>query len=248
MGIKDAVGFLLGLGPKPFPIRPGDVISLGRERDNTILIADAMASRHHAAIACTGDGEVFLKDLNSSNGTYINERRLSGHVKLKTGDSFRIGGTVMTYISASSAHEPMKLIARQTTSFSTQATVVPGGSSTLAPSREVTLAGNLAEQSLPQVLQYVAANRYTGEMHIRSQGLSGTIAIAEGNVVYAETSGNAGKKGMDAILAMGEIKAGSFEFFSMSDLPVRPVNVHMPTMQVIFEICRVMDEKDMAKA
>jgi hypothetical protein len=243
-GAKGAVGFLLGLGPMPFPIRPGDVITLGRERDNMILIADAMASRHHAAIACTGEGEVFLKDLNSSNGTYINEKRLTGHVRLQSGDSFRIGGTVMTYISASSASEPMKLVARQSSSFSAQATVVPGVPGTLPASREVTLAGNLSEQSLPQVLQYVAANRYTGEMKVRSQTMNGTIAIAEGNVVYAEAGD---KKGMDAILALGAIRSGSFEFFSMDDLPVRPLNVRMPTMQVIFEICRMMDEKGLTK-
>jgi len=56
--------------------------SIGRDKDNHLSLPhDAAVSRHHCAIRVVG-GAFQLKDLDSSNGTYVNGRRVQGTVSL----------------------------------------------------------------------------------------------------------------------------------------------------------------------
>lgn len=58
------------------------LFSIGRDKDNQLSLPhDAAVSRHHCAISVVG-GEFQLKDLNSSNGTYLNGKRVQGTVPL----------------------------------------------------------------------------------------------------------------------------------------------------------------------
>src|SRR3954468_21410111 len=65
---------------------------IGRESVE-IVLADPEVSRRHAAIRAHGDG-VAIEDLGSTNGTFVNDQRLTGLVPLKSGDTVRLGNTV----------------------------------------------------------------------------------------------------------------------------------------------------------
>jgi hypothetical protein len=78
-----------GSAPRP-TYEIGKVLSLGREADNQIQLADERASRHHARIERTGEGFRIL-DLGSSNGTLLNGVRLAGPTPLDPGDQVQIG-------------------------------------------------------------------------------------------------------------------------------------------------------------
>ncbi len=80
---------------KKFPVQPDKVISLGRDTDATIQILDQGVSRQHSEIYVIGD-LVFLKDLGSTNGCYINDEKVLENV-LRDGDRVRIGNTVLLY-------------------------------------------------------------------------------------------------------------------------------------------------------
>lgn len=90
------------LGQTPFKI--------GRAPDNTLVISDPQASAHHVEIAPGYGGNGYqITDLNSTNGTFINEQRLSPNLArpLYSGDVIRIGTTTFTYTaSASGASYP----------------------------------------------------------------------------------------------------------------------------------------------
>jgi pSer/pThr/pTyr-binding forkhead associated (FHA) protein len=76
---------------KTFPVS-GDV-TVGREGDNTIVLLDSTVSRGHAKMSPRPDG-VFLADLGSATGVFVNEERVSDRL-LTAGDTVRIGNTRM---------------------------------------------------------------------------------------------------------------------------------------------------------
>jgi pSer/pThr/pTyr-binding forkhead associated (FHA) protein len=54
---------------------------------------DAFVSSVHARVFVL-DGEAFVEDLNSKNGTYLNEEPVIATTQLERGDLVRVGGTV----------------------------------------------------------------------------------------------------------------------------------------------------------
>ncbi|ATO16721.1 FHA domain-containing protein [Micromonospora sp. WMMA2032] len=65
---------------------------IGRAPSADIVLADPHLSRRHATVQATTDG-VLLTDLGSTNGTWLNDRRISGSVPLADGDVVRLGRT-----------------------------------------------------------------------------------------------------------------------------------------------------------
>jgi hypothetical protein len=72
----------------------GELI-LGRQPESADLVLDDPGvSRRHARVVGDRHG-VVVEDLGSSNGTYVNGRRISGPVELGAGDELRVGATVV---------------------------------------------------------------------------------------------------------------------------------------------------------
>jgi pSer/pThr/pTyr-binding forkhead associated (FHA) protein len=72
-------------------------LTIGRAEDNTVALAgDDFASAHHARIEARRDG-VWIVDLDSTNGTYVNGARLDGRRKLREGDVVQIGDTELRF-------------------------------------------------------------------------------------------------------------------------------------------------------
>lgn len=84
-----------GRPPCEFAIGPGNV-SLGSGSDNDIRIDSTFVSRHHAEII-SGPTECVLRDLNSTNGTFVNSKRIKRHA-LKHGDRILLGKKRFEYI------------------------------------------------------------------------------------------------------------------------------------------------------
>jgi len=77
------------LAGQEFPLQQDEFI-IGRASSSDIVIDSPGVSRRHARIHRTSDGYV-LEDLGSSNGTYVNLRRLTGPYLLQPGDAIRLG-------------------------------------------------------------------------------------------------------------------------------------------------------------
>jgi len=77
-------------------VRPGGVLTIGREDDNDIVLLDPQSSRHHARIE--NDGKVYkIIDLNSRNGTFLEDAKLlPGVPEVWSADkALRIGKTYL---------------------------------------------------------------------------------------------------------------------------------------------------------
>lgn len=66
-------------------------IRVGRAKDNDIVIDEVSVSRFHLEIFFDAEGNVFLTDLNSVNGTFVNGKRIVGSVQLNSKDIVRAG-------------------------------------------------------------------------------------------------------------------------------------------------------------
>ena len=75
-----------------FPLHTGEN-TIGRGRDNDITLRDEEVSREHAKLILT-DSEFRLQDLNSSNGTIFNSRRIDS-TPLELGNTFQVGKSVL---------------------------------------------------------------------------------------------------------------------------------------------------------
>ena len=72
-----------------------DIVTIGREKDNEIPIPlDIIISRSHARIT-NEDGEYWLEDLGSKNGTFIKDKMVKGKVKLPPETIFKLGVSEM---------------------------------------------------------------------------------------------------------------------------------------------------------
>ena len=82
---------------KNFRLDPGAICQIGRDAQNTIVLADNQVSRRHAMVQCGPAGEFFLADLGSRNGTWVNQRRVTSLVALRPGDRITIGGAEILF-------------------------------------------------------------------------------------------------------------------------------------------------------
>jgi hypothetical protein len=79
-------------------------ITVGRLSSNQLMVNDPKASSRHATISAAGQG-YRITDLGSTNGTFVNEQRLSPNAPftLNPGDRIRVGDTTFTYEVAGAA-------------------------------------------------------------------------------------------------------------------------------------------------
>lgn len=69
---------------------------IGRADKCHIVITDPFASQVHARIF-RRDGGVFIEDMGSTNGTYLNRKRVSSPLAVGRGDQARIGKTTLDF-------------------------------------------------------------------------------------------------------------------------------------------------------
>ena len=71
-------------------------MTLGRSRSSGIPVSDQFASHMHARVFPKGHF-YFIEDLGSTNGTFVNGRRIDDQTQLKVHDEIRLGETVFRY-------------------------------------------------------------------------------------------------------------------------------------------------------
>lgn len=74
-----------------FPVGTG--VTIGRSSDADVVVDDPYTSEFHFRIV-VHNGAAVLTDLGSTNGTYVNGRRLNVPINLAKGDSVQIGNTI----------------------------------------------------------------------------------------------------------------------------------------------------------
>lgn len=72
----------------------GQELTIGRADKCHVVLDDTYVSQVHARVFSRGDA-YFIEDLGSTNGTYLNRKRVGGATELQRGDRVKIGKTVL---------------------------------------------------------------------------------------------------------------------------------------------------------
>lgn len=77
-------------GERVFRILPGNARTLGRATGADFIVDAALVSRVHCRVTALPSGELEVKDLESTNGTFVNGKRIE-HARLSSGDRLQVG-------------------------------------------------------------------------------------------------------------------------------------------------------------
>ena len=106
--MSDGWTYQLTFQGETFELSEGEQIA-GRSRACDISVPDASVSRKHARLE-PGPGHILVQDLNSSNGTFINDRRVQGEDAAENGDTLRFGDAELRVaIENPAAYQTMRL-------------------------------------------------------------------------------------------------------------------------------------------
>src|SRR5437870_10386710 len=89
-------------------------LTIGRSPKNVLILDSQKVSRRHAIINVQNIGEFWLIDLGSSNGTFLNGRRLHQPVRLSDQDQLAIGDQVFIFHQPEEVTEEYRTFAERT--------------------------------------------------------------------------------------------------------------------------------------
>ncbi|PSN17221.1 adenylate/guanylate cyclase domain-containing protein [filamentous cyanobacterium CCP5] len=96
-------------GDRLLTLAGGTCWTFGRSEDNNVVLPDRWISRNHAMLQCMENGEFYLIDLGSRNGSFVNGRRVSVPVTLQNGDALTFGQTELRFSCPIEEPKPLEV-------------------------------------------------------------------------------------------------------------------------------------------
>jgi len=112
------------------PLAEGRTYTLGRSSSCALSLPDTLASREHASVTVK-DGHVYVRDLGSSNGTFLNSQPLAKPQEMKLGDQLEIGDTLLSLLSEEERRTTGGLVGREIAGYKILERVGRGGMGTV---------------------------------------------------------------------------------------------------------------------
>jgi pSer/pThr/pTyr-binding forkhead associated (FHA) protein len=235
--------FLVHYPDEPVCVPAKGGVSIGRADDNTIVLTEPRVSRKHARIDWKAKEKAFvLADIDSSNGTYLNGKRVAPGEKhtLKDWDKIRIASSVFSvrFVDDPSVikNEFKKLSSR----VHFEKTEVLNLTELEAGSAESAFSGDLEHLCMVELLQMLDSGSKTGILTLKTDSGEGVFTIKEGMVIVAEL----GKiHGENAVYEALKCKQGTFAFTPRNSITVKP-KIMESTTSLLMEGCRLLDEEN----
>jgi hypothetical protein len=213
-----------------FPIRMNREIIIGRSSDLDMVLVEDMVSRRHAKITST-EAEVYIQDLGSTNGTFVNGEKIS-RSRLNEGDRILVGTSIMKVVGADErSYSQTEAEARRRLEAGAQRQSTAGRP----------MSGVIEEIPLPDLLQLLSTSRKSGVLTIASRAGIGKIYMRKGQIYFAAINDNFAIKPQKAIYRMLTWSTGTFELEPSVEMQVME-EVQESTEALLMEGVRLLDE------
>jgi pSer/pThr/pTyr-binding forkhead associated (FHA) protein len=158
-------------GGEALRVGPGDEVMLGRSHESPLSKArpDEYVSRRHAVLEVDRAGRAWIRDLGSTNGTYVNGERIEPHTKvpLEPGDRVRLG---QNYELSAAEHPPRQAEAEGHPPGAKEEAVSPPPEQTPAPRDPAGAVPAQPEAARPTDHAWVEAGDSSGNLRIPRGG------------------------------------------------------------------------------
>ncbi|MEZ4365129.1 MAG: DUF4388 domain-containing protein [Kofleriaceae bacterium] len=214
-----------------FPVRMNREIIIGRSSDLDMVLVEDMVSRRHAKITST-DTEVFIQDVGSTNGTFVNGEKIAGRAKLGEGDRILLGTSIIKVVSADGSGQASEAEARRTLEASGQRQTTTMGRP---------MSGVIEEIPLPDLLQLLSTSRKSGVLSINNGASVGKIYMRKGQIYFAAINDDFNIAPQKAIYRMLTWETGTFELEPSVEIQVME-EMQDSTEGLLMEGMRQLDE------
>lgn len=115
---------------KELYLEEGKVYTIGRDPSCSLTFPDSLTSRKHVAVRVHG-GQIYLRDMESKNGTFVNGQEVRRSVELKLGDQVEIGETLVSVLADDERATMGGLVGREIAGYQILERVGRGGMGTV---------------------------------------------------------------------------------------------------------------------
>jgi hypothetical protein len=209
-------------------------VAIGRHESSDVQLSSRTVSNYHAEIVIEEGGRLHLRDLGSTNGTYVNGERVE-RVALATGDSILVGPHVLSLQIQCVSDDEDGLIrySRGPDTFGpgTRGRVL--SINARAPDALKTLqASDPNDMTFPDLLRQLGLDSRSLRAVIERQGERGFVFARRGKIVDAECGAVAGEK---ALYRLFSWRQASYEIEELANDRESARSIHLPTDALISE-------------
>ena len=187
---------------KEIALEEGKVYVLGRDTSCALTFPDQLTSRQHFTVRMS-KGRYLLRDLNSSNGTYVNGELVRKTSELKLGDQVEVGETLLSLLDDNERRTEGGLVGREIAGYQILERVGRGGMGTVYRARQLSLDREVALKVLSPSLAWDSEFIERFQQEVRS-----AARLVHPNIVCAL---DVGAEGTIHYFAMEFMAGGSIE-------------------------------------
>ena len=216
-----------------FPLRMNREIIIGRSSELDMVLVEDMVSRRHAKISST-DHELFIQDVGSTNGTFVNGEKIAGVARLAEGDRILVGTSIIKVVAAAQ-------MATEASEAEARRRLEAGAQRQTSATTGRPMSGVIEEIPLPDLMQLLSTSRKSGVLTVNNGVSLGKIYMRKGQIYFAAVNNDFNISPQKSIYRMLTWQTGTFELDASVDMQVME-EVQDSTEGLLMEGMRQLDE------
>ena len=208
-------------------------IVIGRSSELDMVLVEDMVSRRHAKISST-DHELFIQDVGSTNGTFVNGEKIAGVARLAEGDRILVGTSIIKVVAAAQ-------MATEASEAEARRRLEAGAQRQTSATTGRPMSGVIEEIPLPDLMQLLSTSRKSGVLTVNNGVSLGKIYMRKGQIYFAAVNDDFNISPQKSIYRMLTWQTGTFELDASVDMQVME-EVQESTEGLLMEGMRQLDE------